>query len=168
MRTWDDNRSVINDFWPTEWNPEEWKLIHDDLSPLDQSMLYDAIRNTKRKHDTPFVHLKWLLDEYRDLESSKKHALKAPRPRDEKLQLNIDDAHDRNLCDQFVAYIDECEPQHFSEVESRVLDKLPEMHAASAVRILNYARCRLLGEEQMFSRVTRSGDLVPIATGGMR
>jgi hypothetical protein len=159
MRTWDENRSVINDFWPTEWNPEETKLMHDDLSPLDQATLYDAIRNTKRKHDTPFVHLKWLLDEYRELASAKKHALKSSKPKDEKLQLNIDDDHDRKLCDQFVAYIDECEPQHFTEVESRVLDKLPSMHSASAVRVLSYARARLLGQETKFSRVTKDGGL---------
>jgi len=159
MRTWDQNRSVINDFWPTEWNPEETKLMHDDLSPLDQATLYDAIRNAKRKHDTPFVHLKWLLDEYRELASAKKHALKSSKPKDEKLQLNIDDDQDRRLCDQFVAYIDECEPQHFAEVETRVLDKLPWMHSASAVRVLNYARARLLGQETKFSRVTKDGGL---------
>ena len=133
--------------------------MHDDLSPLDQATLYDAIRNTKRKHDTPFVHLKWLLDEYRELASAKKHALKSSKPKDEKLQLNIDDDHDRKLCDQFVAYIDECEPQHFTEVESRVLDKLPSMHSASAVRVLSYARARLLGQETKFSRVTKDGGL---------
>jgi hypothetical protein len=58
-----------------------------------------------------------------------------------------------------VAYIDECEPQHFTEVETRVLDKLPEMHSASAVRVLNYARVRLLGQETKFSRVTNDGAL---------
>lgn len=160
MRTWEENRTAINQLWPThEWSAEEAKLVREDLSPLDQPTLYDAIRNAKRKHDTPFVHLKWLLDEYRELAVARKHALKSTKPKDPKLQLNVDDAKDRLLCDQFVAYIDECEPQHFAEVETRVLDKLPEMHSVSAVRLLNYARARLLGQEAMFSRVARDGSL---------
>lgn len=48
MRTWDENRDTINQFWPTQWNAEESKLMKDDLEPLDQVMLYDAIRNVKR------------------------------------------------------------------------------------------------------------------------
>lgn len=159
MRTWEENKTAINQLWPThEWSPEEAKLVREDLSPLDQPTLYDAIRNAKRKHDTPFVHLKWLLDEYRELASAKKHALKSTKPKEPKLQISIDDSHDRMLCDQFIAYIDECAPEHFPEVETRVLDKLPKMHSASAVRVLNYARARLLGQETRFSRVTRDGD----------
>jgi len=159
MRTWDDNRQVINEFWPTEWKPEELKLMHEDLSPLDQPTLYDAIRNAKRKHDTPFVHLKWLLDEYHDLSSAKKHALKATKPKEPKLQLNIDDSRDRTLCEQFIGYIDGCDPEHFPEVETRVLGKVPEMHSVSAIRVLAYARARLLGEQTKFSRVTKDGDI---------
>lgn len=162
MKTWDQNKDVINQFWPTEWNPEETKLMHEDLSPLDQPTLYDAIRNVKRKHDTPFVHLKWLLDEYRELAAAKRHATKVNKPKDPKLDINIDDERDRTLCDEFVAWIDGCQPQQFHEVEATVLDRLPEMHSASAVRVLGYARARLLGQQTQFSRVTKEGDLQPV------
>ena len=163
MRTWEDNKTAINQLWPTHsWSDEEAKLVREDLSPLDQPTLYDAIRNAKRKHDTPFVHLKWLLDEYRELSSVKRHALKAAKPQDPKLQLNIDDAHDRLLRDQFVAWIDECEPAQYGEVQDKVLDKLPEMHSVSAVRVLGYARARLLGRETQFGHVTRDGDVRPM------
>lgn len=164
MRTWDENKTAINQLWPThEWSDEEAKLVREDLSPLDQLTLYDAIRNAKRKHDTPFVHLKWLLDEYRQLESVKKHVMRSAKPRDPKLELNIDDERDRMLRDQFIAYIEECDPQHFGDVESRVLDKLPEMHSVSAVRVLSYARARLLGQETRFARVTKDGDIKTIS-----
>lgn len=160
MRTWDENRQTINQLWPDfKWTDEEARLVREDLSPLDQLTLYDAIRNAKRKHDTPFVHLKWLLDEYRELSSAKRHALKPAKPKDPKLQLNIDEAHDRLLCDQFVTWIDDCEPQHFSQIEGKVLEKLPEMHSASAVRVLKYARSRLLGQESQFGQVTRDGEV---------
>ena len=162
MRTWDENKNVINQFWPTEWNPEETKLMREDLSPLDQDTLYDAIRNVKRKHDTPFVHLKWILDEYRSLCLAKKHASKSNKPKEPKLDIKVDDARDQELCDEFVAWIDGCQPQQFQEVETAVLDRLPEMHGASAFRVLGYARARLLGQDTQFSRVTKEGDLKPL------
>jgi hypothetical protein len=163
VRTWDENKTAINQLWPShEWSDEEAKLVREDLSPLDQPTLYDAIRNAKRKHDTPFVHLKWLLDEYRELSSSKRHALKASKPKDPKLQISIDDDLDRKLAADFVAWIDDCDPEHFGEVETRVLDKLPQMHSLSALKVLSYARSRLLGQETQFGRVTKSGDIEPI------
>ena len=163
MRTWDENRNAMNQLWPSHiWSDEELKLVREDLSPLDQPTLYDAIRNAKRKHDTPFVHLKWLLDEYRELSSSKRHALKASKPKDPKLQISIDDDLDRKLAADFVAWIDDCDPEHFGEVETMVLDKLPQMHSLSALKVLSYARSRLLGQETQFGRVTKSGDIEPI------
>jgi hypothetical protein len=163
VRTWEENKIAINQLWPShEWSDEEAKLVREDLSPLDQPTLYDAIRNAKRKHDTPFVHLKWLLDEYRELSSSKRHALKASKPKDPKLQISIDDDLDRKLAADFVAWIDDCDPEHFGEVETRVLDKLPQMHSLSALKVLSYARSRLLGQETQFGRVTKSGDIEPI------
>jgi hypothetical protein len=153
----------MNQLWPSHiWSDEELKLVREDLSPLDQPTLYDAIRNAKRKHDTPFVHLKWLLDEYRELSSSKRHALKASKPKDPKLQISIDDDLDRKLAADFVAWIDDCDPEHFGEVETMVLDKLPQMHSLSALKVLSYARSRLLGQETQFGRVTKSGDIEPI------
>jgi hypothetical protein len=163
VRTWEDNKAAMNQLWPTHiWQEEEKKLLNDDLSPLDQDTLYDAIRNVKRHRDTPFVHLKWFLDEYRSLCASKKHATKRSKPKDPKLDINIDDERDHALCDEFVGWIDGCQPQQFQEVEEAVLDRLSEMHAASAVRVLDYARARLLGQETQFSRVTKDGDLKPM------
>jgi hypothetical protein len=163
VRTWEENKTAINQLWPShEWSDEEAKLVREDLSPLDQPTLYDAIRNAKRKHDTPFVHLKWLLDEYRELASAKRHALKVTQPKDPKLQISIDDDLDRKLSADFVAWIDDCDPEHFGEVETRVLDKLPQMHSLSALKVLSYARSRLLGQETQFGRVTKSGDIEPI------
>jgi hypothetical protein len=163
VRTWEENKTAINQLWPShEWSDEEAKLVREDLSPLDQPTLYDAIRNAKRKHDTPFVHLKWLLDEYRELSSSKRHALKASKPKDPKLEISIDDDLDRRLAADFVSWIDDCDPEHFGDVETKVLDKLPQMHSLSAVKVLSYARSRLLGQETQFGRVTKSGDIEPI------
>lgn len=164
MRTWDENKTAINQLWPTHsWTEEEGKLVREDLSPLDQAMLYDAIRNTKRCHDTPFVHLKWILDEYRSLDLARKHASKPKRYSEEKLRLMIDDDENNLLVKDFLAYIDLAEPSQFEEIEQKVLHKLDRMHSASAVRVILYARARLLGQETQFSRVTKEGGLKEIA-----
>lgn len=167
MRTWDDNRTSINQLWPQcQWTEEERGLWHDDLHSLDQPMLYDALRNVKRNHDTLYPQLKWILDSYRELASTRKRASHPQQLREKKLELKVDDQEDRRLTDEFIALIDVLLPADFFDLEKKVLDiGLPKMHAVSAVRVLNYARVRLLGEENRFSRVTRSGDLVSMTPG---
>ena len=167
MRTWDDNRAAINQLWPQcQWTDEERRLWHDDLHALDQPMLYDALRNVKRNNDTLYPQLKWILDSYRELASARKRATKPPSPTEQKLKLNINDEEDRQLTADFLALIDVSQPSDWPMVEKRVLDLSPKMHGRSAVRVLNYARLRLLGEEQRCSRVTWSGETVPIGIGG--
>jgi hypothetical protein len=167
VRTWDENRTAINQLWPSHiWSDEELKLVREDLSPLDQDTLYDAIRNAKRHHDTPFVHLKWLLDEYRILDLSKKRKVTRSAPAEPKLVVNVKDDRDAELADQFMSQIEECLPVDFSAIEAQVLRSLPEMHAKTAVRVLTYARARLLGQHAQFSRVSSDGSLKEIELAG--
>jgi hypothetical protein len=168
VRTWDDNRTAINQLWPQcQWTDEERCLWHDDLHALDQPMLYDALRNVKRNNDTLYPQLKWILESYRELASSRKRATKPATPAEQKLKVDINDDDDRKLTSDFLALIDISQPSDWPMVEKRVLDVgLPKMHSHSAQRVLNYARLRLLGEEPLFSRVTRSGDTVPFTAGG--
>ena len=167
MRTWDDNRAAINQLWPQcQWTDEERRLWHDDLHALDQPMLYDALRNVKRNNDTLYPQLKWILDSYRELQSARKRATKPSAPAENKLKVDINDEEDRRLTEEFFAFIDISQPSDWPMVEKRVLDALPKMNNSSVRRVLNYARLRLLGDEQLFSRVTRSGDVVPMHSGG--
>lgn len=164
MRTWDENRATINQLWPQcQWTEEERRLLSDDLASLDQDVLYDALRNVKRNHDTLYPQLKWMLESYRELVAAKKHASRPAAPKGEKLDLKINEEEDRRLRDEFIVAIDGASPADFEHIEAMVLDKLSKMSSASALRVLNYARARLLGQEQTFSRVTRSGDLAPIS-----
>lgn len=168
MRTWDENRTAINQLWPQcQWTDEERRLWHDDLHALDQPMLYDALRNVKRNNDTLYPQLKWILESYRELASARKRASRPQPVSEPKLKIEVNEDEDRSLTQEFLAFIDVSQPSDFQMVEKKVLDVgLPKMHSVSAVRVLNYARLRLLGEEQIFSRVTRSGDIVPIRIGG--
>lgn len=79
MRTWEENRTAINQLWPmVQFTDEEKRLWHEDLSRLDQVLLYDAIRNVKRTRDSIYPQLPWILNEYRDLSRARKAAEKKP------------------------------------------------------------------------------------------
>jgi hypothetical protein len=168
VRTWDENRISINQLWPQcQWTDEERRLWHDDLHALDQPMLYDALRNVKRNNDTLYPQLKWIIESYRELSSARKRATKPTFPVEPKLKVDVNDDEDRKLTADFLSLIDLSTPSDWQMVEKRVLEfGLPKMHSRSAVHVLNYARLRLLGEEQLFSRVTRSGETVPLTAGG--
>ncbi len=168
MRTWDENRTSINQLWPQcQWSDEERRLWKDDLSHerVDQDLLYAALKNVKRTRDTLYPQLKWILDEYRELGLSQRKAMRQTTKPEPKLELNINDDEDKRLSQDFVVLIDMSSAADFDDIEQRVLDKLPQMHSRSAVRLLNYARRRLLGEIPQFGRVTPSGDIQPIAIG---
>jgi hypothetical protein len=147
VRTWDENRTAINQLWPQcQWTDEERRLWKDDLSGLDQAVLYDALRNVKRTKDTLYPQLKWVLEEHRDLMRARKRSASRPIEHHEKLSLTIRDEEDKQLHDDFLQLIDLSDPADFDGVQGRVLDNLPKRHSKSAIRVLKYARMRLLGE----------------------
>jgi len=168
VRTWDENKTAINQLWPAaQFTDEERKLWHDDLASLDQAVLYDAIRNAKRTHESVWPQIKWVLDAYHELNNARRRASKQVVSKMEKLQLDIDDTEDSRYARDFVSLIDQSAPSDFSAIEAHVLDTLPKMHSSSAVRVLCYARFRLLGYETRMGRVTKDGDIEPIGIGGM-
>lgn len=167
MRTWEQNKTTINQLWPTcSFTDEEKRLWSEDLGSLDQDTLYDAIRNVKRSRDTQWPQLKWMLDAYRELSHAKRQAKthsKAPEPR---VGVNVDEDENSRLADDFIAYIESAAPSDFQDIHDRVLDKLTKMHSRTAVRVILYAKKRLLGEEPRFGRVDDNGDITPFGLGG--
>lgn len=167
MRTWEQNKTTINQLWPTcTFTDEEKRLWGDDLGSLDQDTLYDAIRNVKRSRDTQWPQLKWMLDAYRELSHAKRQAkthAKAPEPR---VGVNVNEDENSRLADDFIAYIDSAAPSDFQDIHDRVLDKLLKMHSRTALRVIMYAKKRLLGEEPRFGRVDDNGDVTPFGFGG--
>ena len=167
MRTWDQNRAAINQLWPmAQFTDEEKRLWHDDLSGIDQDVLYDALRNVKRSRDSLYPQLPWILQAYRELFSAKRSALKAtPTQSEPRLLVNVSDAEDKRLAAEFVTYIDSAQPSEFDAVETMVLDNLPKMLNATAYRVLMYARKRLLGQEALFGKIGSDGEVQPIKLG---
>lgn len=170
-RKWDENRAAVNQLWPMmTWTEEERKLWHEDLGGLDQDVLYDALRNVKRTRDSNYPHLSWVLDSYRDMETQRKRLASAAAkaaPAEPKLNLEIGDDEDHRLREDFIHAIENAHPHEFRDIETMVLDNLPRMHSHSAIRVLAYARARLLGEQPMLSRVTKDGNTQPLAIGGV-
>lgn len=161
MRTWEDNKTAIHELWPQhEFTGEEAKLWREDLAHLDQDMLYDAMRNVKRNRDTAWVHIKWILDEHRELKKAKSRAV-SKIDRGEKLNLHIDADESQRLAEQFMALIDISGRADYDGIETKVLDELPKMASQTAVRVLVYARARLLGQRPQFGRVGPAGDVTP-------
>lgn len=167
MKTWDDNRSSINQLWPTfVFTDAEKQLWHDDLSGLDQDTLYDAIRNVKRTRDTQWPQLKWMLDAYRELAHAKRQATTHRIKSEPRVGVNVNEDENSQLADDFIAYIDSASPTDCPQIIEMVLDRLPKMHSRTALRVINYAKKRLLGQEQLFGRVTGGGDIQQINFGG--
>lgn len=169
MRTWEDNKTAINQLWPmVQFTEEEKRLWREDLGSLDQDVLYDAIRNVKRGRDTLYPQLKWMLDGYRELFSLRRRALRQTGDKHEKLDLNISAEEDKRLATDFIAVIDGASPDQYESIENMVLDKLPRMNAATALRVLMYAKKRLLGQEALFGRVNADGDIAPLFLGAIK
>ena len=78
------------------------------------------------------------------------------------MALSIDDAEDWRFKAEFESYIEGCSPADFEDAKNRILDKLPQMHAATAFRLLMLAREKLLGQVPLFSRMTHSGHFVNV------
>jgi len=161
-RTWEENKLAINELWPAYvYTNEERKLWEEDLRDLDQAMLYDAIRNAKRSHETPFPQIKWLTDAYRELSRLRKGATHFKDPQHPKLKITVKEEENRKLVDDFLAVIDDAVPSDWPEIEKSILAKDMKMHAPSMTKCLNYARERLLNQRKQFGKVDGQGDIQP-------
>lgn len=146
MRTWDENKTAINQLWPmAQFTEEERRLWTDDLSGLDQSILYDAIRNVKRNNESLYPQLKWIRDEYRGLHRISQFAAKKTSTGEKREVVSIDSADDKRYRDDLRIAIDMATPSDFDStvdlIASKAADKKIEM--ATAYRLVQYAIERL-------------------------
>ena len=147
MRTWDENRVAINGLWPLmEFSAEEKRLWHDDLSGLNQDVLYDAIRNVKRNNDTNYPQLKWLRDEYRVLERLRNFSTTTKTPDGEpRKTVKIDAASDARMRDELRAVIESATPSQTDEIVDLIAGKAHDLkiEMATAYRLVKYLLERL-------------------------
>lgn len=146
MKTWDTNRQTINQLWPLmEFTPEEKKLWHDDLSGLDQAVLYDAIRNVKRNNDTNYPQLKWVREEYRVLDRLRNMRRPIAPTGEPKQIVNIDADKNAAMRDELKVAIELAEPCDYQFTVDLVADKAGkcEIEMATAFRLVRYLNERL-------------------------
>ena len=146
MRTWDENREAMNQLWPTHaWTAEEATLVRQDLSPLDQDILWDAIRNAKRNHDTPFVHLKWLLDEYRSLHRVRKLVSRQSASEQPRQIVRIDADQNARMRAELTAVVDQATHDDYQSIVGLIADKAAELkiEMATAYGLVRYLQRRL-------------------------
>lgn len=148
MRTWNDNRTAINQLWPKcEWTEEERKLMHADLGSLDQDLLYDAIRNVKRNNDTLYPQLKWFRDEYRNLDRLRRFKQeRAVKGSDYAREIvEIDQAADAKMAEDLRAYIETLDPSQWEEGKDLIAEKAYEkkIELATGFRLGRYLNERL-------------------------
>lgn len=146
MRTWDDNREAMNQLWPKhEWTYEERKLVCEDLSPLDQDVLYDAIRNAKRNHDTPFVHLKWLTDEYALLLRMRNAAQRARREPEPRQVVKIDADENARMRSELRSVIENATAGDYHSIVDVIADQAAKckVEMSTAFGLIKYLQQRL-------------------------
>ena len=122
MRTWNDNRTAINQLWPmAQWTDEEKRLWSEDLSRLDQIVLYDAIRNVKRTRDSLYPQLPWVLNEYRDLSRARKTMERKPAAEQRK-PVVIDKDTDDQMRRDLMAVVEMASRETYQETVDMIAD----------------------------------------------
>lgn len=146
MRTWDDNRGAINGLWPmAEFTDEERRLWHDDLSQLNQDVLYDAIRNVKRKYESLYPQIKHVREEYRAIDRVRRLATRVVSNGDYREPVVIDkDTNDR-IGQELRALVDSATPADIDGTVRIIADKASklEIEMATAFSLVRYLHERL-------------------------
>ena len=147
MRTWDQNKTAINQLWPQcQWTDEERRLWSDDLSSVDQDVLYDATRNVKRNNDTLYPQLKWFREEYRSLKRLKdarnpSRSSAEPRPSKVDIAAELDARTKADL----MLVVDDATVENHREVITLIADKAADLQVRmhTAYRLVSYLLQRL-------------------------
>lgn len=145
-RTWDDNRQAINQLWPmNQLTEEERRLWSDDLSRLNQDMLYDALRNVKRNHDSNYPQIKWIRDEYRTLDRLASLKSRRPASAEAKVPVIIDTDAEARMRDDLKVMIETATPADKDATVDMIADKAGkcEISMATAFRLVRYLLERL-------------------------
>lgn len=146
MKTWDTNRQAINQLWPLmTFTDEEKRLWHDDLSGLDQAVLYDSLRNVKRNNDSNYPQLKWVRDEYRALDRVRSLRRSTTPHGEEKQIVNIDADKNARMRDELKVAIELAAPSDYDATVDLIADKAGkcEIEMATAFRLVRYLNERL-------------------------
>ena len=138
-RTWQQNSDAINGLWPQcQWTDEEIDLWREDLSGLDQDVLFEALREVKRSKDSLYPHLLWVHQAYRTLRAAKRSAERAATPKMEAFhgeRLEIDEALSRKLAGEIADRISVARPEDVDGILETIRENIDRLDAAVASRL---------------------------------
>lgn len=146
MRTWDENRRAISELWPLmDWTAEEKKLWIEDLSGLDQVVLYDAIRNVKRNNDTNYPQLKWIREEYRTLNRLSQSASRTYKPSEPRELQRIDSSDDQRYREELMEVIRMATPADYDSIAALIAQKAYDLkiELGTGIKLGRYLNQRL-------------------------
>ena len=120
-------------------------MVRQDLSHLDQDILWDAIRNAKRNHDTPFVHLKWLLDEYRSISRLRKLAAVKTTTSEPRQLVQIDSGENARMRAELAIVVDQATAEDYQTVVDLIAEKASQLkiEMTTAFSLVKYLQERL-------------------------
>jgi hypothetical protein len=147
VRTWEQNKTAINQLWPQcQWTDEERRLWSDDLSSVDQDVLFDAARNVKRNNDTLYPQLKWFREEYRALKRLKdarnpSRPSSVPRPARVVIAAELEERTKADL----MLVVDDATVESHRDVIKIISDKAAkeQIYMHTAYRLVSYLLQRL-------------------------
>lgn len=161
MRTWTDNAKTINQLWQTFEPTEELRwLFRDTLAPLNQDVLYVAIKKAKVDNEGPWPALKWILTAYAHEQSLRRtSAPKSTEPVQRTKVPTPDPEDERKLADDLRKVIGSCHDDQFRQIESMVLDKFDagKLTSAMSLTLLNELRHMVFGGPGL-TYVTANGE----------
>jgi len=168
VRTWDENKQAINQLWPmAQFTDEERRLWHDDLSGLNQDVLYDAIRNVKRNNESLYPQLKWLRDEYRHLNRLVQYVNRPSASGEKREIVSIDKCENKRFKDELRMLIECAQPSDFQSTIDVIADKAAEkrIEMATAYGLVQYAIERLGMDEKSGGRIRHDAVAGPVVGG---
>jgi hypothetical protein len=168
VRTWDENKQAINQLWPmAQFTEEERRLWHDDLSGLDQGVLYDAIRNVKRNTESLYPQLKSMRDEYRHLNRLVQYVNRPTASGEKREIVNIDKEEDKRFRDELRILIESAQPSDFWPTIDVVANKAAEkkIEMATAYGLVRYAIERLGMDDKSGGRIQHDAITGPVLGG---
>lgn len=138
-RTWQQNSDAINGLWPQcQWSDEEIDLWREDLSCLDQDVLFEALREVKRSRDSLYPHLLWVHQAYRTLRAAQRSAERASAPQVEAFhgdRLEIDAETSRKIAADIAARIEAARPEDVDGIMATIREHTDQLDAVTASRL---------------------------------
>lgn len=105
---WQANAQAIRELWPeAAWNDALRSMFMQELEPLDQAALSEAIRLVRKSYTSQQPEVKWILTAYAEVQNARRLAAKKPTPPVERCVIaDTDETQEQRLFREWMSVID--------------------------------------------------------------